>query len=79
MDRRVLADLERREVEPERPDLPAEVRDLAPGDAVEAIGEQRLLELGELLVQLVGRGVPAGARCRLPGQAPHASGAAARR
>ena len=44
VDRRVLADLERGEVEPERPDLPAQLGDLALRDALEAVGDERVLE-----------------------------------
>ena len=79
MDGAVLADLERGEVEPERRDLPAQLGDLAPGDAVQAVGDERVLELGELGVELGGVGVVAGQRRRLVGQAPRASAAAARR
>ena len=42
VDGRVLADLERREVEPERPDLPAQVRELAVGHATEPVGDERI-------------------------------------
>ena len=52
MDRRVLPDLERGEVEPERPELPAQLRDLAPGDAAQALGDERVGDLGELRVEL---------------------------
>ena len=52
VDRAVLADLERREVEPERRELPAQVLDLAPGDAGQAVGDERVLDLGQLDVQL---------------------------
>ena len=57
MDRRVLADLERGEVEPERPDLPAKLGDLAVRDARQAVGDERVRDLGELGVEL-GRRVP---------------------
>ena len=46
MDRAVLADLERREVEPERRHLPAQLGDLAPGDPLEAVVDERRLDLG---------------------------------
>ncbi len=68
MDGRVLPDLERRQVEPERADLPAEVGYLAPGDPREAVRRQRFLEFEELLVQLGGCRVPTRARRRLAGQ-----------
>ena len=79
MDRAVLADLERGEVEAERRELPAEVRDLAPGDRLEAVGDERVLDLGQLGVELrrpsrSGRSAaPAGRSGR------RASGGAARR
>ena len=80
MDRRVLADLERGEVESERADLPAKVGDLAPGDPVEAVRDERLLELGQLRVELDSAVVvPAGARGRLARSGPPGSDAAARR
>ena len=79
VDRRVLADLERREVEPERADLPAQVGDLAPGDALEAVGEERVLELGELGVELVGRRRIGRSAAPARRSARPASGAAARR
>ena len=50
----VLADLERGEVEPERRELPAEVLDLAPRDPPESVRDQRVLDLGQLRVELVG-------------------------
>ena len=68
MDRAVLADLERREVEPVRRDLPAQLRDLAPGDALQAIVDERGLELGQLRVEVRGSVVVAGARSRVVGQ-----------
>ncbi len=79
MDRAVLADLERREVEPVRRDLPAQLRDLAPGDALQAILDERGLELGQLRVEVRGRVVVAGARVPYRRPAPRGSGAAARR
>ena len=60
VDRRVLADLERREVEPERPDLPAQLGDLAVGDARQAVGDERVGDLGQLGLQLVGARVAPG-------------------
>ena len=52
MDRRVLPDLERREVEAEGLDLPAEVVDLAPGRAREPRVDERVLDLDQLVEQL---------------------------
>ena len=68
MDRRVLADLERGEVEPERPDLPAELGHLAEGDPRQAVGHERVGDLGELGLELVGRPVPPGPRRGLADQ-----------
>jgi hypothetical protein len=48
--------------------LTPEVRDLAPRDAVQTVRAERLLDLGELRVELVGRGVTAGQRRRVAGQ-----------
>ena len=64
----VLADLERGEVEPERAELPAQVGDLAERDPLEAVGDERVLDLGELGVELGGVGVPAADRRGLPGE-----------
>ena len=64
MNRAVLADLQRGEVEPERLELPAEVLDVAPRDPAEAIGDERLLDLGQLRIELV-RGVVAARERRL--------------
>ena len=47
----VLADLERREVEPERRHLPAQLGDLAPGDPPETVVDERVLDLAELGVE----------------------------
>ena len=44
VDRGVLADLERGEVEAERRHLPAQVGELAPRDARQPVGDERLLE-----------------------------------
>ncbi len=68
MDGGVLPDLERGEVEPERPELPAEVRDLAPGNTAEPIGGKRLLDLDELDIEVGRAGVPATAWTGLAGQ-----------
>ena len=65
MHRRVLADLERGEVEPERPELPAQLRELAPGRATKTLGDERVGDLGELRVELLGRRVAPGQRRRL--------------
>ncbi len=67
MDGAVLADLERREVEPERRQLPAEFGQLAPGDSGQPVVDERRLELGELGVELRSVGVVARTRSRLPG------------
>ena len=75
----MLADLERREMEPERRELPAQVGDLAPRDPVQAVGDERVLDLGQLGVELVGAGVAAGQRRRPGRSGGPASGGAARR
>ena len=67
MDGAVLADLERREVEPERRQLPAEFGHLAPGDSGQPVVDERRLELGELGVELRSVGVVARTRSRLAG------------
>ena len=63
----VLPDLERGEMESERRQLPPQVLDLPPGAPREAVGDKRLLELGELCVELVG-GVVATRERRLLGR-----------
>ena len=68
VDRRVLADLERGEVEPERPDLPAQLGDLAPGDALETVGDERVGDLDQFGIQLGRRAVPPGQRRGLADQ-----------
>src|SRR6187401_2284476 len=68
MHRRVLPDLERGEVEPERPELPAQFRDLAPGGAAEAFGDERVGDLRQLRVELLGRRVAPGEGRRLADQ-----------
>ena len=68
MHRRVLPDLERGEVEPERPELPAQFRDFPPGGAAQALGDERVGDLGQLRVELLGRGVATGQRRRLADQ-----------
>ncbi len=50
----VLANLECGEVEAERFDLPGKVLDLAPRDAVRAVGLQRLRDHAEVCQQLIG-------------------------
>ena len=55
-------------METERRDLPAQVGDLAPRDALEPTGDQRVLDLGKLAVELVGRLVVPGARARPAGE-----------
>ena len=64
MDRGVLADLERREVEPVRRDLPAQLGDLAPGDALQP-SSTSASDLGQLRVEVGRRLVAPGARRRL--------------
>ena len=62
MDIRVLANLERGEVEAERLDLPRQVLDLAPRHAVGAVRAQGLADRAEIREELVGR--PVGATSR---------------
>ena len=64
----MLADLERREMEPERRELPAQVLDLAPGDPPEPVRDERILELRQLGVELTGGLVPPGEWGRLAGE-----------
>ena len=54
VDRGVLADLQARQVEAERARPPAQVLDLAVGDADQAVGDQRGLDLDELRVEAGG-------------------------
>ena len=68
MDGRVLAHLERGEVEPERRELPAEVGELAVRDAPEPVRRERVLDDGQLRVERLGVAVAAGARRGLAGQ-----------
>ena len=68
VDRRVLADLERGEVEPERPDLPAELGHLAERDPRQAVGDERVGDLGQLGLELVGALVAPGPRRGLADQ-----------
>ena len=68
MDRAVLTNLERREMEAERRDLPAEVGHLAPRNPREAVGDERPLDLGELVVELAGVLVAPAERGGLAGQ-----------
>ena len=68
MDRAVLADLERGEVEPERGQLPAQLRDLAPGDPGQPVLDERVLDLGQLGVELGGVLVVPGPRAGVVGQ-----------
>ena len=80
MDRRVLPDLERREVEAEGLDLPDEVVDLAPGGAREARLRERVLDLHELVEQLGRAGSsPASSRPDARRAGGRGCGAAARR
>ena len=62
MDRAVLADLERREVEAEGRHLPAELGQVAPRDAAQPIGDERLVQLGQLGLEGGGILVVAGSR-----------------
>ena len=55
-------------MEPERAELPAQVGDLPERDPLEAVGDERVLHLGQLGVELGGVRVPAADRRRLPGQ-----------
>ena len=70
MDFGVLADLERGEMEAERLDLPAEVLDLAVGDARQSVGDQPGLDLGQLFDQLLSGLVVPGHRSRFFGEVP---------
>ncbi len=79
MDRGVLADLERGEVEPERPDLPAQLGDVAPGDPLEPVGDERVGDLGELRVEVAAPSRSGRSAAPAPRPARPASGAAARR
>ena len=49
-------------------ELPAQLRDLAPGDPLQAVLDERGLELGQLRVEVRGVVVVAGARTRVVGQ-----------
>ena len=62
----VLPNLERREVEAERLDLPDEVLELAGGDAFGAVAAHRLLHQPQVGQQLVRRAVRAAARRHAP-------------
>ncbi len=68
MDPGVLANLERGQVEPECRDLPAEIRQLPPGDARQVVGDEGCLEHGEVRVEGRGIAVAARARRRLAGE-----------
>ena len=54
VDRGVLADLELGQMESERADLPTQLGDLTPGDAVQTFGHERIGDLGQLGLE-VGR------------------------
>ena len=54
MDRRVLADLQRGEMEPERAQLPAQVLQLAVRHPLQAVRDQRGFEFRELVVEGLG-------------------------
>ena len=60
-------------------DLPAQLGDLAPGDAPEAVGDERVLELGELGVELRRRRRSGRSAAPARRRGRPASGAAARR
>ena len=79
MDRAVLPQLEGSQVEPERRDLPAEVLHLTPGDALEAVLDERVLGFGQLLVELRRRAVAAGQRRLVAGEVTPECGGGARR
>ena len=64
----MLADLERGEMEPERRQLPAQVGDLAPGDARQAIRNERVLDLDQLDIELIRAGVATRQGCGVTGQ-----------
>ena len=55
-------------MEPERRELPAQVLDLAPRRPLESVGDERVLDLGQLRVELRRRFVAAGQRRLLAGQ-----------
>ena len=74
MDGRVLANLQRRQVEAERLDLPAEVLDVAPRDPREADLDQGVLDLAQLGDELGRVAIGARGRRALLGEA--AAGAA---
>jgi len=78
VDAAVLADLERRAVEPERLHLPAQVLERAPGDATQPVGRQRGLELLDLGGQggrrLVSPGLGAGSRGQVAPRSPQSLG-----
>ena len=65
MDGAVLAHLERREVESERRQLPAQLGDLAPGDPTHPVAHERFLDLAQLDVEGFGIGIGAGPRTGL--------------
>src|SRR5215208_4200798 len=69
MDAGVLANLQRREVEAERLDLPPEVLHVAPRGPRQADLDERALQLIELRDELPGAAVRAGRRRSLLGQA----------
>ena len=52
-------------MEPERGELPAQLRDVAPGDPLEPVGDQRILDLPQLLIERVGVRVRTGPRAGL--------------
>ncbi len=68
MDGRVLPDFERREVEAERADLPAQFRHFAVGDPLEPVRHERVGDLCEFGLQLLRPGVSPRQRGRFPDQ-----------
>ena len=64
----MLADLERRQVEPECRQLPAQFGHLAPRDPRQPLVRERLLDLAQLRIQVIGGVVVARAGTRFPGQ-----------
>jgi hypothetical protein len=66
MDGAVLPDLKRRQVEPERRELPAQLRDLSPGDPLETVVDEGVLDLAQLQVECLGVRIGPGPRTGLP-------------
>jgi hypothetical protein len=64
----VLADLERREVEAERRELPSKIGNLSPRDPGHPVDLERVLDLAQLDIERVGTVVCGGAGTGLAGQ-----------